>query len=114
MKTINHTELKTRLGKNEDFVFLNVLSQEYYEQEHIPGSENIPYDADDFVEQVKNKTSSKNDEVIVYCANESCDASDKAVARLEEAGFTNVKDFKGGTEKWKQAGYEIEGRKEAA
>jgi len=47
--------------------------------------------------------------VVVYCANAECDASPKAAERLEEAGFTDVVDYQGGTQSWEEAGLAIEG-----
>jgi len=114
MKNINHETLKQKLDNEEDFVFLNVLPREAYEKEHIPGSENIPYDSDDLEEQAEQKADSKDAEIIVYCADEECQASNKAAKRLEEEGFTNVKDFEGGMEEWKSAGYDVESQSQAA
>lgn len=114
MQIIDHEKMKEKLDNNEDFVFLNVLPNEEYEKEHIPDSDNIPYNDDNFVEKVQKKAGSKDKEVIVYCADEECDASVKAAGKLEDAGFTNIIDFSGGMEEWKDAGYEIEGQKKAA
>lgn len=110
IRTINREKLKQKLDNNEDFVFLNVLSEEQYEKEHIPSSDNIPYDADDLEQQVEQKARSKDVEIIVYCADKDCPASEKAAKRLEDSGFTNVKDFEGGMKDWKDAGYDVEGK----
>ena len=107
MKTINTKTLKQTLKNNENIVFLNVLSEEQYQKEHIPGSENIPYDADDFVEQAAQKAPDKSSEIIVYCANEDCSASEKAAKKLEDAGYTNVKDYEGGMKEWKESDNEV-------
>jgi len=114
MQIIDRKTLKQKLDNNEDFTFLNVLPCEYYEKEHIPGSKNIPYNSDDLEEQVEQMAGSKDAEIIVYCTNEDCPASDKAANRLMDAGFTNVKDFSGGMEEWKNAGYDVECRKQVA
>lgn len=114
MKTINHETLKQKLDKNEDFVLLNVLSREDFAKEHIAGSDNIPYDTDDFEKKVEQKAGSKDAQIVVYCASEDCPASEKAAKQLEDAGFTNVTDFSGGMKEWKNAGYKDEGGKQAA
>jgi len=44
----------------------------------------------------------KTDKLVVYCANQQCDSSEKATKKLEEAGFTSVLTYKGGAEAWKQ------------
>lgn len=114
MQNIDAETLKQKMDKNEDFVFLNVLPADKFREEHIPQSENIPYDDENLIQKVENKTSSKDDEIIVYCANTECDASDKAAEKLEDQGFTNVKDFAGGLQEWKDAGHSTESLREAA
>lgn len=107
MQTIDAQELKRKIDANEDFVFLNVLSREYFDKEHIPGSDNIPYDSEDFVQKVEERAGGKETEIVVYCANTECTASPKAAEKLEDAGFTNVIDFEGGMEEWKDAEYAV-------
>ncbi len=107
MQTIDRETLKEGLDKGKDFVFLNVLPEKYFQAEHIPHSDNIPYDDDDLEEKTLQKAGGKDAQVIVYCANTACDASPKAARRLEEAGFNHVRDYEGGMEDWKEAGYPV-------
>ena len=55
---------------------------------------------DDFVSTVDKVVADRTRAVVVYCANKECDASPKAAQKLEEAGFTQVFDYEGGTEDW--------------
>lgn len=111
MQTINHEKLKQKLDNNENFIFLNVLSREDFKKEHIPGSENIPHNSDNFEDKVEQKAGSND---AVYCASKDCLASENAAKNLEDAGFTNVTDFEGGMKAWKDAGYNAESQKHAA
>jgi rhodanese-related sulfurtransferase len=84
-------------------LIINVLDQSQYRRRHIPGSENIPLAADDFIQRVEEVAGTKQRPVIVYCASATCDASPKAAQRLEEDGFTQVYDYEGGMDAWVQA-----------
>ena len=106
MKTISTQELKDKLERNQDFIFLNVLPEEYYNKEHIPGSDSLPYE-DGFLDELKQKAPDKNAEIVVYCANTECPKSEKAAEKLEQAGYTNVKDYEAGTQGWKDANYDL-------
>jgi rhodanese-related sulfurtransferase len=108
MREINSTELKHKIEREQDFVFLNVLPEKYYKEQHIPGSDNIPYDEDDFLNRVGKKAESKDAEIVVYCANADCPKSKEAAETLEAAGYTNVVDFVGGTKEWRDADYKVE------
>jgi rhodanese-related sulfurtransferase len=93
------------MRKSEDFVLINVLSRETFEQGHIPGSINIPVDE---IEDEAPERFTKSQNLVVYCASEDCQASEKAADKLEEIGFENVKDFVRGLEGWKSSGHELE------
>ena len=109
MQTLTTDQLKQMREANEDFELINVLPAEMYRKQHIAGSDNIPVDEDDFVQGVEQKAGGKNRKVVVYCANTECDASPTAAKKLEDAGFTNVLDYEGGTAAWKEANLPIEG-----
>lgn len=101
MKTIDRETLK-RMNEveHEDFVLINVLPREAFNKQHIRTSINIPVGSDDFVDQVESVAGGKDRKIVVYCANFDCDASPKAARKLEEAGFSNIYDYEGGTEDW--------------
>lgn len=107
MRTINAEQLRHRLEKSDEIPVINVLDPEQFRKEHVPGSANVPLSDSRFVERVEQIVGDKNSEVIVYCASRECDASEKAGAKLEEAGFTNVHDFEGGMKEWKGSGMTV-------
>jgi len=109
MQTIDTKTLKQKL-ENEDVTLINVLDRDHFEDKHIPGSDNIPHSDAVFTQRVADLAGSKEQEVIVYCANKECDASPNAAEKLEQAGFENVIDFEGGTKAWEDAGFDLEGK----
>jgi rhodanese-related sulfurtransferase len=110
VQTLTTEQLDKMRESHEDLPLINVLPEETYEKAHIPGSDNIPLQADDFLERAEKKAGGKDKPLVVYCASTECDASPKAAKKLEEAGFSEVYDYEGGTEAWKQAGREVRGR----
>jgi rhodanese-related sulfurtransferase len=113
METIKAEELKRILAGAIGTPVINVLDHDTYRDRHIPATINIPLDADDFVERVGHHVNDRTDPVVVYCASDKCNASEKAARKLEEAGFTRVRDFAPGIEGWEAAGYRLEGRHES-
>lgn len=101
MQSITRDDLK-RMNEqqHEDFVLINVLPRDAFQKRHIRTSINVPGGDDDFVETVERVAGGKDRKIVVYCASFDCDASPKAGRKLEEAGFTQVYDYEGGTEDW--------------
>ncbi|MGQ0814858.1 MAG: rhodanese-like domain-containing protein [Gemmatimonadota bacterium] len=107
MQSVNARQLKQKLDQNEDLLLLNTLDPPMFEQEHIPGSYNVPNSDPNLVVDVERLAERKDRQVIVYCANPQCHASPEAGQKLEREGFQNVAHFPGGMEEWKQAGYDV-------
>lgn len=107
MRRVETAELKRMLDRDEDFVLVNVLAPEMFEQEHIPGSHNVPATDRDLVSEIERLAGSKDRRVVVYCSSPRCQASPAVAHRLEHAGFSNVLHYAGGMEQWKAAGYDV-------
>lgn len=113
MDTISKEELKARLSrdkpnnydKRRGFTLVNVLSQEDFNREHIPGSMNIPIGQESQFEQLFDNSK----EIYVYCASRDCPASRKVADELSRRGFRHVAAFEGGMKEWKQGGDRVEG-----
>ena len=104
MQRITREDLKImNEDLHRDFVLVNVLPREDFNQRHIRTSINIPVDRADFVEQMEAVIGDKNRDTVVYCADFECKASPRAAHDLEEAGFGNVYDYEGGTADWFEA-----------
>ncbi len=101
MQTLSRDELKKmNEEQHEDFVLINVLPREVFNKEHIRTSINIPHQRKNFAEMVESVVGSKDRKIVVYCANFDCSASPEAAETLEDAGFTRVYDYEGGTKDW--------------
>lgn len=101
MKNIDRDTLKKMNEvEHEDFVLINVLPRDAFNEQHIRTSINIPVKHDDFAERVAEVAGSKDRKIVVYCANFDCDASPKAAEKLAAAGFSRIYDYEGGTEDW--------------
>lgn len=103
--TISTSELESRIENSEDFTLVDVLAEDHFEEEHIPDAVNIPLDQ--IAEEVLDRFD-KDDDLVVYCASESCQASPKAAEKLESLGFEDVKDYEPGIKGWKDAGNPVE------
>lgn len=105
IKTITAEELKEKMDNNEDIVIIETLLPGLYEQWHIPGAINIP--ADDMRGTAPGRLN-KDDEIVLYCRNLACGASDRAADTLEEMGYVNITIYRGGKEEWKDKSFPVE------
>ena len=64
LKTITREELKAKMDRGEDFVLLEVLSEQAYQRAHLPGA--IRFQNMDRTSELLPDRSS---EVIAYCSN---------------------------------------------
>jgi len=108
MNALRAKELNQKLESDQDVLVVNVLGDEAFAKEHIPGSHHVDNERDDFVAEVTNLAGRKDRPIVVYCASKDCPASPTAAKKLDEAGFANVYDFEGGMAEWKLAGFDVE------
>jgi rhodanese-related sulfurtransferase len=103
MNIIDRKELKAKLDRGDDFKLVMTLSPWAFEAQHIPGSINITNmnDAQRYLEP--------EDEIVVYCSNEQCIASQVAYKILEGRGYKNIRRYAGGLVDWEEAGYPLDG-----
>ncbi len=105
-QTISRENLKNSLDTGEDIKLVEVLAENEYNRLHIKGAVNIPLPT---IGSEAKKKFSKDDFIVVYCADAKCSASPKAAEKLDTFGFTNVYDYVEGKADWKEAGYPMEG-----
>ena len=105
IKTITAEGLKEKMYNNEEIVVIETLLPQLYDQWHIKGAINIP--ADD-MESIAPGRLNKDDEIILYCRNLACGASDRAADALEEMGYKNITIYTGGKEEWEEKGFPVE------
>jgi rhodanese-related sulfurtransferase len=86
VKTIGGAELEERLKAGGAFEFWNVLTDEYFHGEVIPGSRRVPLDT--VGREAREKNLPKDAEVVVYCAGPKCPQSrmaDRKSTRLNSS-----------------------------
>ena len=103
IKTIERDELKSKLDRGDDFKLIMAMHEWGYRVAHIPGSLH-----DNTVEEAQQELDT-DDEIVVYCTDPACVASQFAYQWLVEGGYTNVRRYAGGLSDWAAAGYELEG-----
>jgi rhodanese-related sulfurtransferase len=108
MKTITTDKLKDLRDKDESVTLVNTLATDSFEKTRIPGAVNIPLENSDFAKRVEQEAGGKDKPVVVYCASEQCNSSEKAAKKLEAAGFTDVTRYTGGAAAWKKEAAEVE------
>ena len=100
--TIDRDELKALLDDGADIRLVMTLHEWAYVAMHIPGS--IQVQPDTAVDVLD-----RDDDIIVYCSDVDCVASQFAYRALVENGYTNVRRYAGGLSDWQAAGYPLEG-----
>lgn len=106
INTILTEELKQRLEQTDRLEFWNVLTDDYFSGEMIPGSRRVQLDR--VGRELHESNLSKNTEIIVYCGGPKCPQSRMAAEKLQEFGYNNVRAYEGGLEEWKAAGHPVE------
>jgi rhodanese-related sulfurtransferase len=102
MKVVTTEGLKTLMDQRDDLTLVNTLPAEAFQKTRIPDAINVPLESGDFIARVEQKAGGKSKPVVVYCASEKCDSSEKAASKLEAAGFTDVFRYTGGFTAWQQ------------
>ena len=105
--TISTEQLAQRFNDDVGVHVWNVLTDEWFQGELIPGSRRVP--GDRIGEAVRHSTLAKDASIVVYCKGPTCPASRQAAEKLVAFGFTRVEAYEGGLEEWKQAGFGIVG-----
>jgi rhodanese-related sulfurtransferase len=101
VQTINAVQLEEMFAGAEPIRLINVLKHESFERVHIPGSESIP--RRELPDRAPEELG-REETIVVYCADETCEASPKAAATLDHMGYERVYDFAGGIAEWRQGG----------
>lgn len=102
IETIDRDELKGLLDDGADIRLVMTLHEWAYNAMHIPGSIQVqPQTAVDVLDL--------DDDIIVYCSDTDCVASQFAYRALVENGYRHVRRYAGGLSDWQAAGFPLEG-----
>ena len=104
-KTLTCEEFKNKIDMHEDFILVDILSEQDHHKLHLNGSINIPL-AD--LEAKANQWLSRHIDIFVYSANPVCKGAEFAQEILGKMGF-RVWTIDGGLEEWVKHQYSVEG-----
>lgn len=107
MTTVTRDELKAMLDRGESVTLVEVLAERAYRQWHLPGAVNLPLLA--VRHWAEERLLDKSAIIVLYCLRDVCTASKRAAPLLREMGYADVREYPGGKEDWRAAGYPIEG-----
>ena len=88
---ITAEQAKGIMDSQEDYIILDVRTQDEFDESHIPGAILIPHD--EISEKAENVLTDKDQLILVYCR--SGRRSKLAAEALVELGYTNIKEFGG-------------------
>ena len=98
MKELSQEDWKKQYENDENSFLLDVLTDEEYDEKHIPNSTQLYiFQAQKFMEEVNEFDKSKN--YYVYCR--SGKRSAQACQILDQAGVANTYNLQGGIMEWK-------------
>jgi len=104
---IDRETLWRKIQSGDRLVVVDALGPISYAAAHLPGAVNIPPERVD--DLAPRRIPDRDAEVVVYCANPSCESSVDVAERLVELGCRNVLHYSGGKEEWRAAGLPLEG-----
>ncbi len=108
IKFISIEKLLEMQANDQDFKLVDVLSEKNFNESHILGAINIPFDDSRSEETLAKEGITKDDTIVVYCASYACQKSTKATKKLLEMGYEKTFDFKAGKRGWCHAGLQLE------
>lgn len=107
ISTITRDELSAKMKSGDEFKLVETLPEADFKKQHLPGAINLS------VERIReldpHALPNKHENIVVYCADSSCHASDIAARDLAVRGYTNVQRYVGGKRDWIDAGLATEG-----
>ena len=93
---------------NGQSLFVDAMPTNFYEQEHIPGAENLPLNLFDFVYELTLANVDKEKEIIVYGRSISRRYDEDLANKLSLRSHKKVRILKGGLNAWKKTGCPVE------
>ena len=99
-RVIDRDEVR-RLLAADDAVLIEVMPDEEFRRRHIAGAVNIPLER---IGATCRERYRPDRQLILYCADQACAASDLAARKLAFFGFRRVLEYGAGKQDWQDAG----------
>ncbi len=103
---MNIDDLVKLTKSNKNYVLVDARQRDQYNKEHLPSAVSIPLSTTDSYAANMNK----DQLIVVYCQSYQCPVSTESAKEFMKLGFTNVWDYKGGIQEWKDKGYPVYGK----
>jgi rhodanese-related sulfurtransferase len=101
--TIDRDELQTKILRGDNFQLVEALPEDEFRGHHLPGAINLPpRQAKELAGQI---LPDKDADIVVYCANAMCTASEDVARDLISQGYRRVRRYVGGKQDWIDAGF---------
>lgn len=97
-------EVNAARDANEEITILDVREKDERDNAHIPDSKFLPRGLLEY--KAADELPEKDSRIVIHCA--SGGRSVLSVQTLQEMGYTNVANLKGGIKAWREAGYPVE------
>jgi rhodanese-related sulfurtransferase len=104
--SIGCDELRAKLENDGGVVVVDALPPMSFAHSHLPGAINLP--PRDVNASTVKRLPDRDAEIVVYCANPTCEDSVDTASRLLELGYTNVRHYPGGKDEWRERGFPLE------
>lgn len=91
--------------KDTELMVINVLDKQNFDDCHIAGSVNIPFE--DLEKQLPSLNKEKH--YVLYCSNYACMAAPAIAQSMQSLGFKHVSVYPGGIVEWYQKKYPCQG-----
>lgn len=106
IQLISREDLKAKLDRGDEFMLVEALPPPNYREGHLPGAINLP--PIQVAELAPKRLPDRGAAIVVYCASPTCHAAGNVARELVALGYTNVKEFAGGKEEWRDAELPLE------
>ena len=104
--TIDLRDLEKMIDRGDHFRLIEVEDAGEYARGHVPGAVHLP------PERVRERAAEllpdREDQIVLYCRDERCEAARETAAILDELGYGKVLRFDGGKRAWVEAGHPLE------
>lgn len=97
-------KVREALDSGEEVTVLDVREPGEWREGHIPGAKHVPRGMLEYL--AAEELPDKNARIFVHCAVGG--RGTLAARTLQEMGYTNVANMQGGTNAWREKGYELE------
>ena len=106
---ISAQALNERLREGDTLLIVDTLSDDHFQQAHLPGARNACVFQVTFLDRMTELAPDRDAAIVVYGSRAETRDAASAAGKLLRAGYTRVAILEGGLDAWHTAGYPLEG-----